>query len=123
MSAYTKNAEKTRAPSVTAATKNQTPPRLMRLFALYENLTKFVMPLCSNLPRMDEGTPIVCSNNIVDITGVGLRQFWNLKSHMQDASTLATDNYPETLDRIFVSSLSLSSSSSFAAYLYFTQIV
>jgi hypothetical protein len=38
----------------------------------------------------------------VDINGVGLKQFWNLKSHMQDASVLATAHYPETLDRIFV---------------------
>jgi hypothetical protein len=38
----------------------------------------------------------------VDISGVGLKQFWNLKGHMQDASVLATAHYPETLDRIFV---------------------
>lgn len=42
------------------------------------------------------------STNIVDISGVGLKQFWNLKSHMQAASQLATANYPETLDRIFI---------------------
>lgn len=29
-------------------------------------------------------------------------QFWNLRSHMQDASVLSTAHYPETLDRIFV---------------------
>ena len=45
------------------------------------------------------------SNNIVDISGVGMRQFWNLKNHMQDASVLATAHYPETLDRIFVSAI------------------
>lgn len=28
--------------------------------------------------------------------------FWNLKAHMQAASTLATAHYPETLDRIFI---------------------
>jgi hypothetical protein len=28
--------------------------------------------------------------------------FWNLKAHMQSASTLATAHYPETLDRIFI---------------------
>lgn len=77
---------------------------MMRLFALYENLTRFVLPLCSAVEnRPHPETPVSQSNNIVDITGVGLRQFWNLKTHMQDASTLATANYPETLDRIFVS--------------------
>ena len=45
-------------------------------------------------------TPITLSNNIVDVSGVSLRQFWNLKSHMQSASQLATAHYPETLDRM-----------------------
>lgn len=79
------------------------PARLLNLFALYENLLRFVMPLCSALQRPNPETPIVTSTNIVDVNGVGLKQFWNLKSHMQDASVLATAHYPETLDRIFVS--------------------
>ena len=62
------------------------------------------MPLCTALVDRDHPrTPITQSNNIVDISGVGLKQFWNLRTHMQDASTLATAHYPETLDRIFVS--------------------
>lgn len=76
----------------------------MRLFALYENLLNFSQPLCSGIStRPFPETPVSQSNNIVDISGVGLKQFWNLKQHMQDASTLATAHYPETLDRIFVS--------------------
>ncbi|TKA71889.1 hypothetical protein B0A49_03352 [Cryomyces minteri] len=79
------------------------PTKMLRLFALYENLTSFVMPLCSGIPdRPHPETPISQSNNIVDISKVGLKQFWNLKQHMQDASTLATAHYPETLDRIFI---------------------
>ncbi|KXG49691.1 uncharacterized protein PGRI_056590 [Penicillium griseofulvum] len=78
------------------------PARLLNLFALYENLLRFVMPLASSLPRPNPETPIVTSTNIVDVSGVGLKQFWNLKSHMQDASVLATAHYPETLDRIFI---------------------
>jgi hypothetical protein len=74
----------------------------LRLFALYESLTRFVMPFCSAIDRKHPETPISQSNNIVDISGVGLKQFWNLKNHMQDASVLATAHYPETLDRIFV---------------------
>ncbi|KAH7097806.1 CRAL/TRIO domain-containing protein [Auriculariales sp. MPI-PUGE-AT-0066] len=90
--------------TVSPASKHgETPAKMLRLFALYENLTRFVMPLCSIAPdRANPQTPITQSNNIVDITGVGLRQFWNLRSHMQDASQLATAHYPETLDRIFV---------------------
>ncbi|KAL4907556.1 hypothetical protein BDW74DRAFT_149421 [Aspergillus multicolor] len=91
-------------PEATAETHKSSavPQRLLRLFALYENLLNFVMPLCSKLSRPNPETPIVSSTNIVDVSGVGLKQFWNLKGHMQDASVLATAHYPETLDRIFI---------------------
>ena len=83
--------------------KGPSPSKMLRLFALYENLTRFVMPLCSAVPgRPNPETPVDQSNNIVDISKVGLKQFWNLRAHMQDASQLATAHYPETLDRIFV---------------------
>lgn len=83
--------------------KGASPSRMLRLFALYENLTRFVMPLCSAVPgRPNPETPVDQSNNIVDISRVGLKQFWNLRTHMQDASQLATAHYPETLDRIFI---------------------
>lgn len=95
---------------------------MMRLFALYENMCRFILPLCSNIQdRAYPETPVSQSNNIVDISNVGLRQFCeseclpskhyrtttnivpgNLKAHMQDASLLATAHYPETLDRIFL---------------------
>ncbi|KAF2086293.1 CRAL/TRIO domain-containing protein [Saccharata proteae CBS 121410] len=89
--------------SSTATASSKVPPKMLRLFALYENLTRFVMPLCSAVTeRHHPETPISQSNNIVDISKVGLKQFWNLKAHMQDASTLATAHYPETLDRIFI---------------------
>ncbi|KAF2149920.1 CRAL/TRIO domain-containing protein [Myriangium duriaei CBS 260.36] len=79
------------------------PPKMLRLFALYENLCNFALPLCSMVPnRPYTQTPVSQSSNIVDISGVSLRQFWNLKNHMQDASQLATAHYPETLDRIFI---------------------
>ena len=100
MSAYEKSAVKTHTK---AQTDGKTSPKLLRLFALYENLTRFVMPLSTAMTDRDHPhTPISQSNNIVDISGVGLKQFWNLRTHMQDASTLATAHYPETLDRIFV---------------------
>ncbi|OAP56695.1 hypothetical protein AYL99_08807 [Fonsecaea erecta] len=79
-----------------------TPAKLLPLFALYQNLLNFVLPLVSTLERPNPEVPVTNSTNIVDISGVGLTQFWNLKAHMQDASVLATAHYPETLDRIFI---------------------
>ncbi|CBX98363.1 hypothetical protein IAQ61_010461 [Plenodomus lingam] len=96
IAAYEKDLAKSKTTIPNVATKN------VRLFALYESLTRFVTPLCSMVPRLHPETPISQSNNIVDISGVGLKQFWNLKGHMQDASVLATAHYPETLDRIFI---------------------
>ncbi|CAN9083074.1 unnamed protein product [Alternaria alternata] len=96
ISAYEKQLAKSKTTIPNVATKN------LRLFALYESLTRFYTPLCSMVPRNHPETPISQSNNIVDISGVGLKQFWNLKGHMQDASVLATAHYPETLDRIFI---------------------
>ncbi|OAQ99793.1 hypothetical protein LLEC1_07978 [Akanthomyces lecanii] len=86
-----------------AKSDGKTTPGLMRLFALYENLTRFSQPFSTQLTdRESPDTPITLSTNIVDVSGVGLKQFWNLKAHMQAASTLATAHYPETLDRIFI---------------------
>ncbi|KAF2018518.1 CRAL/TRIO domain-containing protein [Aaosphaeria arxii CBS 175.79] len=96
IASYEKQLAASRSTSSKVATKN------LRLFALYESLTRFVQPLCSAIDRKHPETPISQSNNIVDISGVGLKQFWNLKNHMQDASQLATAHYPETLDRIFI---------------------
>ncbi|KAI1090685.1 CRAL/TRIO domain-containing protein [Rostrohypoxylon terebratum] len=86
-----------------AKTDGKTPPKLLRLIALYEHLTRFVQPLSSEcIDRPHPATPITLSTNIVDISHVSLRMFWNLKAHMQAASQLATAHYPETLDRIFI---------------------
>ncbi|CAK7243451.1 MAG: hypothetical protein STHCBS139747_004974 [Sporothrix thermara] len=105
IAAYEKTANTTysKAP-VSSDSNSKTPAKLLRLFALYENLTRFAHPLCTEMPDRDYAvtTPITQSTNIVDVSGVSLRQFWNLKAHMQAASTLATAHYPETLDRIFI---------------------
>lgn len=83
--------------------KAKVPRKMLRLFALYENLCRFVLPLCSAVPnRPNAETPVSQSGNIVDLSKVGIKQFWNLKSHLQDSSSLATAHYPETLDHIFV---------------------
>lgn len=103
ISAYEKSVDKTYSKAAAPPASMHTPPKLIRLFALYENLTRFAQPLCTQLTdREHPSTPITLSTNIVDVGGVSLKQFWNLKGHMQAASQLATAHYPETLDRIFV---------------------
>lgn len=85
------------------STNTKVPWKMLKLFALYENLCRFVLPMCSALPdRTHLESPISQSNNIVDMTGVSLTKLFNLRNHMSDASKLATAHYPETLDRIFV---------------------
>ena len=77
---------------------------MLRVFALYENLCRFTTPWCTALEdRSSPNAPITQGCNIIDIKGTGLKQFWDLKSHLQDSSQLATAYYPETLDKIFVS--------------------
>ncbi|KAF2399950.1 CRAL/TRIO domain-containing protein [Trichodelitschia bisporula] len=101
IAAYEASLAKSATASQNASSK--VPIKMLHLFTLYENLTRFVLPLCSAIkdrPHLE--TPVSQSSNIVDISRVGLRQFWNLKAHMQDASQLATAYYPETLDRIFI---------------------
>lgn len=120
-------AEKVAAAANKSSSSSSNPKDKMgNLFALYENLTRFTQPLCSQLTDREHAgrTPITLSTNIVDVTGVSLRGYWNLKTHMQAASELATAHYPETLDRIFVSSsflLSLSVSFTVLPVLFLSQ--
>lgn len=101
---YEKSVATTYSKAAPPKDEAKNPAKLIRLFALYENLTRFVQPLCTQLTdREHERTSITLSTNIVDVSGVSLKGFWNLKGHMQLASQLATAHYPETLDRIFVS--------------------
>ncbi|WRT70596.1 uncharacterized protein IL334_007594 [Kwoniella shivajii] len=79
------------------------PPKMLRLFALYEFFTRTVTPWCaSQTDRPYFPTPMTQGTNIIDISGMGLKQFWDLKSHLQDSSRLATENYPETLMNVIV---------------------
>ncbi|CEJ82778.1 hypothetical protein VHEMI02826 [[Torrubiella] hemipterigena] len=76
---------------------------MLRLFCTYESLVRFIMPLCSAIPnRVKPDLPVTSTTCIVDISGVGIMQFWRLNSHLQAASALATANYPETLGKTFV---------------------
>jgi CRAL/TRIO domain len=69
--------------------------------ALYEAMTQFVMPLCAYLPHPTP-TSISSVTTIIDLSGVSLSSMWTLRNHLQEASRLATANYPETLNTIAV---------------------
>ena len=45
---------------------------------------------------------ISASTHIIDVSGVSIRQFWNIRKYLQQASTTATTHYPETLGKVFV---------------------
>jgi len=70
--------------------------------ALYEGMTRFVLPLCTDLPHPAASTPISSVTTIIDLQDVSLGSMWTLRNHLQQASTLATANYPETLNNIAV---------------------
>lgn len=85
--------------------KDKRPPSVV---ALYESLLQLVLPMVSKLEdRPNRETPITSSCNIVDISNVSLMQFFGLRGHLGDASALATARYPETLDSILVSLISV----------------
>lgn len=65
-------------------------------------MTRFILPLCSHLPHDTSPTPISCVTTIIDLENVSLGALWNWRKHLQESSTLATANYPETLSTIAV---------------------
>ena len=82
-------------------------PQLSAIFLAAEYVTRFTQRLCTRLPHAEGieaggGATIDKSVNIIDLSNVGLRKFWNLRGLLQTASTMATAHYPETVERIFV---------------------
>ncbi|KAI0643093.1 CRAL/TRIO domain-containing protein [Trametes meyenii] len=76
--------------------------RYQRIVALYETMTRFVLRFCSHLPHHTAPTPISSVTTIIDLEHVSLPNLWTLRGHLQEASALATANYPETLGTIAV---------------------
>ena len=76
---------------------------MLRAFTIFDTLTRFVMPLCSAVSSRRYPdiavTKMVC---VVDISGVGLRQFWSMRGYLQDFAKLVGISYPEILDHVLV---------------------
>lgn len=76
---------------------------MLRAFTIFDTLAWFVMPLCSAVPSRKYPdiavTKMLC---VVDISGMGLHQFWNLRGYLQDFSRLVGIDFPKILDQILV---------------------
>ncbi|KAF6226667.1 hypothetical protein HO173_012413 [Letharia columbiana] len=76
---------------------------MLRAFTIFDTLARFVMPLCSAVPsRKYPDIAVTKTLCVIDISGMGLRQFWNLRGYLQDFSRLVGINYPEILDHVLV---------------------
>ncbi|KAB5592570.1 Phosphatidylinositol/phosphatidylcholine transfer protein SFH7 [Ceratobasidium theobromae] len=82
--------------------------RYQRIIALYEYMLSFAFATCAALPP-PESNPgssaaphITQATTIIDMQHTTLKQLFHFRNHLQEASTLATANYPETLGMIFV---------------------
>lgn len=67
-------------------------------------MTLFTFPLCSSLPHpsTSTSTPISSTTSIIDLSTISFSSIWKLRHHLQEASRLATANYPETLGMVVV---------------------
>jgi len=65
-------------------------------------MTRLILPLCTHLPHKSQSQPISSVTTIIDLSSVSITSMWSLRSHLQEASKLATANYPETLSTIAV---------------------
>lgn len=76
---------------------------MLRAFSIFDTLTRFVMPLCSAVPdRKYPDIAVTKMTCVVDISGVGFRQFWNMRGYIQTFAGLVGTNYPEILDQVLV---------------------
>ncbi|KAL0565156.1 hypothetical protein V5O48_016874 [Marasmius crinis-equi] len=79
--------------------------RYQRIVVLYEAMIRFITPMCTHLPHQTDlpnPIPISSTTSIIDLENVSIGAMWGLRNHLQEASKLATANYPETLHTIAV---------------------
>ncbi|KAL8689519.1 MAG: hypothetical protein Q9218_004830 [Villophora microphyllina] len=100
MNAYRRASASIHGMKIDAMAEHAVSPDLLRAFVVYDTLTRFVLPLCSGAPGGPD--PVHKTLQLVDITGIGIRQVWNLRGYVQDLSRLLSRNYPEILDHVFI---------------------
>jgi hypothetical protein len=76
---------------------------MLQAFAVYEGLTRYILPLCSaNHERPNPDVPVTSCLYLVDISTLGFKQAWNVRVYVEIVSKLLADHYPEVIDRCFV---------------------
>lgn len=88
--------------------------RYERIIALHEYMFQGIVNLCAALSKdaykenpeaasqMRTREQLCSVTTIIDLSEASLTQMWAMRNHLQQASVLATANYPETIDSIFV---------------------
>ncbi|MBW0491284.1 hypothetical protein O181_030999 [Austropuccinia psidii MF-1] len=79
--------------------KVTTPERqIQRLVVEYEKFLRDRLPVCS----LQHNKLIETSCTIMDLSGVGISQFWKVKNYVQEASHLSQSYYPETMGKFYI---------------------
>ena len=76
----------------------------LRACAVHDELTRFIMPLCSRVKEISgsESYLITKQTVIADISGLSLSQLWSLRGHLERFNKLLAISYPDILDRVLV---------------------
>jgi len=71
---------------------------LQNLVCEYEKNDRDRLPACSKAV----GHPVETSCTILDLAGVGVKQFWDVKNYVGEASKIGQDQYPETMGKFLL---------------------
>ena len=63
----------------------------------YEKFLRERLPVCT--AWRNDGERVETSCTIMDLNGVGISQFWKVKSYVQQATSIGQDRYPETMGK------------------------
>ncbi|KAL4938164.1 hypothetical protein BDV06DRAFT_215328 [Aspergillus oleicola] len=76
---------------------SSSPSMAERAVVYFDNLTRFVLPLCSAV----RPEPVTSAVYIVDASSLGLKQSWDVREFAQDISWILATCYPETIHRVY----------------------
>ncbi|KAI5119615.1 hypothetical protein M0805_007879 [Coniferiporia weirii] len=72
--------------------------QVKQLIKEYEKSMNERLPACSKAA----GHPVETSCTILDLEGVGLKAFWDVKGYVQEASNIGQNYYPETMGKFYI---------------------